>query len=85
MLDKSLLELKPAYQQDDRGSGSHRKQIQSSPHSQLSRAATSDSTEFSSAGNLISGREFWLGVHWPRFMETSEKSKYSYLSGNKQT
>ena len=59
MLDRKLLELKSAYQQEDRGSGSHRKQIQSASHSQLSRVDVSDNRGYLSAGNLFpSGREF---------------------------
>jgi len=58
MLDKKLLELKPATQQEDRGSGSHRKKTKSI-YSQPSRAAINDNRQFSSAGNLIpSGKDF---------------------------
>ena len=54
MLDRKLLELKPAYQQEDRGSGSHRKQSQSASNRWPSGAGVSGDRNQLLAGESIS-------------------------------
>ena len=56
MLDRKLLELKPAYQQKDRGSGSHRKQSQSASNRWPSGAGVSgDRNQLLAEKSILSG------------------------------
>ena len=55
MLDRKLIDLRPAYQQEDRDSGSHKKQslMQSASNNWPSEVAASSDKQLLSAGNVV--------------------------------
>ena len=88
MLDRKLIDLRPAYQKEDRDSGSRKKRnlMQSASYNRPSEVAASSDKQLWSAGNVApSGNNHQSDLIGQDLWKQLKRVSIPTFSGNKQT